>query len=219
MRLTTRACVLALALLLVVPAVAAARNPILFVHGFSGGSWNWDTMIGRFKADGWRDSELWNWSYDWRQSNATTAAQIRDKVNQIRAATGAAKVDIVSHSMGGLSSRWYLKYLGGQWAVDHWVSLGGPNHGTNAAYLCGWWTSCQEMQYGSSLLNQLNAGDETPGPVKYGTFWSSCDEVINPDTSTVLSGAYNFNVGCVEHVWLLYSWPVYQRVRDFLRYY
>ncbi len=71
MRLTTRACVLALALLFVVPAVAAARNPILFVHGFSGGSWNWDTMIGRFKADGWRDSELWNWSYDWPQSNST----------------------------------------------------------------------------------------------------------------------------------------------------
>ncbi len=68
-------------------------------------------------------------------------------------------------------------------------------------------------------LDQLNADDETPGPVKYGTFWSSCDEVINPDTSTVLSGAFNFNVGCVEHVWLLYSWAVYERVRDFLRYY
>ncbi len=27
--------------------------------------------------------------------------------------TGAAKVDIITHSMGGLSSRYHLKYLGG----------------------------------------------------------------------------------------------------------
>src|ERR1041384_2722479 len=106
----------ALALLLLIapaspPAHALAHDPILFVHGWNSNSSTWTTMIGRFQADGWTSSELYNWSYDWHQSNATTAQQISDKVNQILAATGATKVDLISHSMGGLSTRYYVKNL------------------------------------------------------------------------------------------------------------
>jgi hypothetical protein len=49
--------------------------------------------------------------------------------------------------------------------------------------------SCREMLPGSSFLRALNSGDETP--VRYGTLWSPCDEIINPDTSVILSGATN----------------------------
>jgi triacylglycerol lipase len=38
---------------------------------------------------------------------------------------------------------------------------------------------------------RLNSRDETPGAVRYGTLWSPCDEIINPDTSVILSGATN----------------------------
>src|SRR3954463_6783353 len=86
-------------------ASASAHDPILFVHGWNSSSSTWNTMVSRFQADGWTASELNNWSYNWHQSNATTASQIQTKVNQILASTGATKVDIISHSMGGLSSR------------------------------------------------------------------------------------------------------------------
>jgi triacylglycerol lipase len=69
---------------------------------------------------------------------------------------------------------------------------------------------------GSSFLNSLNAVDETPGAVTYGTFWSSCDEVINPDTSTVLSGAVNVNVGCLGHTALRTDASVFTQVRNFV---
>src|SRR5436190_18789359 len=111
-------------------------------------------MIGRFQADGWTSSELNNWSYNYKQSNKTTASEIATKVDQIIAATGASKVDIISHSMGGLSSRWYVKFLGGDQKVDDWVSLGGPNHGTQTAYFC-FDTSCGDMRPGSSFLTTL----------------------------------------------------------------
>jgi len=197
------------------PAVAAGHDPILFVHGYlgNGSSWNW--MGARFQADGFAASRLFAPSYNWHQSNATTAEQVAARVDQILAATGAAKVDIVSASMGGLSSRHYLKYLGGADKVDAWVSLGGPNHGTLTALAC-WDPSCLEMRPGSPFLRRLNSGDETPGTTRYGTAWSWCDEIIIPHTSVALRGAANYNPGCIGHLSMLSSRTIYEAVRAFV---
>ena len=202
------------------PAPAGAqvvRDPILFVHGWNSSASAWNTMIDRFVAAGYPRSRMMAITYNSNQSNATIANQVRDAANALRSQTGAARIDIVTHSMGGLSSRYYLKNLGGTSVVDEWVSLGGPNHGTNTAYACYLFSAgCRDMIGGSSFLNNLNAGDETPGAVRYGTFWSSCDEVINPDSSTLLSGATNVGVGCLGHSALRTDANVFGRVRDFV---
>ena len=210
---TAAASVLALAL----PAVAQARDPILFVHGWNSSASTWNTVVGRFAADGWTSAELNTWSYNTAQSNATTAQQLASKVNSVLAATGAARLDLISHSMGGLSTRYYVKNLGGGPKVDEFVSLAGPNHGTGTANLCFWNTSCFEMRPGSSFLNALNSGDETPSTPRYGTWWSPCDEVINPDTSTILSGAANTQTSCLSHSGVKDSATVYAQVREFVR--
>ena len=188
------------------------------MHGWNSSGSTWNTTIARFAADGWTSSELNNWSYNTAQSNATTASQLRTRVDSILAATGKAKVDIITHSMGGLSSRYYLKNLGGTAKVDEWVSLAGPNHGTGTASACFWNTSCFEMRPGSSFLNALNSVDETPGStVRYRTWWSPCDEVINPDTSTILSGATNTQTACLSHSGVKESATTYAQVREFVR--
>ena len=195
---------------------AQAADPILFVHGWNSSSSTWTTMVNRFAADGWTSAQLNNWSYNTSQSNATTASQIKAKVDGILSATGAAKVDIISHSMGGLSSRYYVKNLGGDLKVDEWVSLGGPNHGTDTANFC-FSTACSEMRIGSSFLKALNSTDETPGAVNYRTWWSPCDTVINPDSSVSLSGATNTQTACISHSGLHQDATVYGQVRDFVR--
>ena len=210
---TAAASVLALAL----PAVAQARDPILFVHGWNSSASTWNTLVGRFAADGWTSAELNTWSYNTAQSNATTAQQLAARVNSVLTATGAARLDLISHSMGGLSTRYYVKNLGGGPKVDEFVSLAGPNHGTGTANLCFWNTSCFEMRPGSSFLNALNSGDETPSTPRYGTWWSPCDEVINPDTSTILSGATNTQTSCLSHSGVNDSATVYPQVREFVR--
>jgi triacylglycerol lipase len=208
---------LVLSIALAGPATASAHDPILFVHGWNSNSSTWNTMISRFKADGWTTAELNNWSYNYSQSNATTASQIATKVNQILAATGATKVDLISHSMGGLSTRYYIKNLGGGPKVDDWVSLGGPNHGTNTSYFC-FSTACSEMRPGSSFLKALNSGDETPDVgVNWLTWWSPCDEVINPDSSVALAGATNTQTACMSHSSLHEDATVYAQVRDAVR--
>jgi triacylglycerol lipase len=195
-----------------------AHDPIVFVHGWNSSGSIWSTMISRFEADGWAAGDLYAWSYDYNQSNATTAQQLGTFITSVLAQhPGATKVDLVSHSMGGLSTRWYVKFVsGGLDRVDEWVSLGGPNHGTDTAYFC-FSTACSEMRPGSTFLSQLNAGDETPGTVHYGTWWSPCDDVINPDSSVALSGATNTQTACLGHSDLYVDATVYGQVRDFVR--
>ncbi|HEU0013305.1 MAG TPA: triacylglycerol lipase [Longimicrobium sp.] len=195
--------------------LAPVRHPILFVHGFNSTGAVWDNMIARFQADGWTGAELVKWSYNTSQSNAATANLVKAKVDSILAATGAAKVDIVTHSMGGLSSRYYARNLGGDARIDAWVSLGGPNHGTTWAYGC-FTTSCVEMRPNSTYLKNLNATDETPGAPRYGTWWSACDTVIEPDNSTPLVGATNTQTACIGHSAFLTDLTTYQQVRAFV---
>ncbi len=73
------------------------------------------------------------------------------------------------------------------------------------------------MRQGSTFLKALNQGDETPGAVNYRTWWSPCDEVINPDSSVALSGATNTQTSCMTHSSLHENATVYAQVRDFVR--
>lgn len=190
-----------------------AHHPIVFVHGWNANASTWATMVARFKADGWTDAELATWSYKTSQPNATTAQQIKVKVDSILAATGAAQVDIISHSMGALSARYYVKNLGGGAKVDAWIALGGTNYGTSTAYACTS-TPCREMWPSSDFLDALNAGTDVPGAPRYATWRSPCDEVIIPQRNAQLIGAKNTETGCIKHSQLHESAAVYAQVRS-----
>jgi triacylglycerol lipase len=198
------------------PASSMAQDPILFVHGYVESASLWNTMIANFEKDGYPKSYLSAYSYNTSQSNKIDAEEVKSKVEALLKNTGATKVDIIAHSMGSLNSRYYIKNLGGETKVDDWVSLGGPNHGTETANAC-FSTSCVEMRVGSTFLKELNATDETPGAVHYGTWWSPCDEIINPDSSVALSGATNTQTACISHTALTTNSTVYAQVREFVK--
>ena len=191
------------------------HDPIIFVHGLGGSPRAWRTMVARFRADGWSAAELDAWGYDSSRSNQSTAVVLRDEVLRVLAATGRRRVDLVTHSMGALSSRWLLSKLRGTALVDRWVSLAGPNHGIGGPPLCAA-PACQELRAGSSLLRALNAGDETPGPTAYAVWWSPCDAVVRPARSAELAGAHNVRTACLSHGALTTDATVYAQVRDFL---
>jgi triacylglycerol esterase/lipase EstA (alpha/beta hydrolase family) len=200
------------------PASSMAQDPILFVHGWSESASLWNTMIARFEKDGYPKSYLSAYSYNTSQSNKIDAEkEVKSHVESLLKTTGASKVDIISHSMGSLNTRWYIKFDGGESTVDDWVSLGGPNHGTETANACAFQVACQEMEVGSTFLKELNAGDETPGTVNYGTWWSPCDEIINPDESVILTGASNHKTACMSHTALTTDETVYKEVREFIK--
>ncbi len=216
-RLTAIVAAIALCITAALAPAAMAKEPILFVHGWSESASAWNTMIANFEKDGYAKSELVAYSYNTSNSNKVSAEkEVKVRVENLLKSTGAAKVDIVAHSMGSLNSRWYVKFLGGESTVDDWVSLGGPNHGTDTANFC-FSTACTEMRIGSTFLSELNAGDETPGAVNYGTWWSPCDSIINPDSSVALSGATNTKTACISHGALRTDSTVYAQVREFVK--
>lgn len=209
----------------VATADGRARPPILFVHGYTGSAANWDAMVARFRADGWPASKLRVFTYDSNQTNVDIAALVQAQADALRNENGAAKIDIIAHSMGSLSSRHYLKFLGGTGHVDDWVSIAGPNHGTlltNVA-VCSQPVetqprSCSDMDPLSPFLANLNSGDETPGAVNYAVWYSPCDEAVHPSlTSPPLSGAANTLTACLSHNGLRDDATVYAQIRDFVR--
>jgi triacylglycerol esterase/lipase EstA (alpha/beta hydrolase family) len=132
----------------------------------------------------------------------TSAAQLSAFVDQVLAATGAAQVDIVGHSQGGMMPRYYLKNLGGAAKVHTLVGLAPSNHGTDLDGLTGLLAAfpggssfvgslcaaCGQQVVGSSFLTALNAGGDTVPGVRYTVIETKDDEVVTPYTSAFLSG-------------------------------
>ena len=203
--------------LAVVPATvanAATSTPVIFVHGYTGNASNWTTALSVFRAGGF--SRLYTYDYNWAGSNVISAQGLASRVSQVKAQTGASKVAIVNHSMGGLVTRYYLENLGGAANVSHVASIAGANHGTTFAGACLINISCVEMYPGSVFILGLAAGDETPGSARYRTWYSVCDGIIIPYTSTRLDGATNTNVACQTHIGFLTDTVVLTQIRQFI---
>jgi triacylglycerol lipase len=198
------------------PATAATNIPVVFVHGYTGSPSNWTTAETVFEAGGYSANRLFAFSYNSYGNNVTNAQSLASYVDSVKQQTGATQVDIVNHSMGGLVSLWYLKELGGASSVRRLASIAGANHGTTSAGACLQYTTCQQMYPGSSFLQTLASGDETPGPTTYATWYSPCDGIIIPYTSTELSGATNNQVTCQTHIGYLTDTVTLTAVRNYL---
>jgi triacylglycerol esterase/lipase EstA (alpha/beta hydrolase family) len=139
---------------------------------------------------------------------AASADQLAAFVQKVLGATGAAKVDLVGHSQGGMMPRYYIDDLGGASTVDKLVALAPSNNGTTLDGITELGTqlgileptndflsvvceACVEQEVGSSFLTALNAGGETVPSVSYTVIESKDDEVVTPYTNAFLPAASN----------------------------
>lgn len=222
------------------------EDPVVFVHGFMLSPFG--TMVDRFKEAGYPEEMLWRIDYsDPYGSNLANVGELRAFVAEVLNRTGAARVDLVVHSMGGLSSRLYL-HAGGDAFVRDYVGIAGAFHGTDVAYLT-WSDGAKEMRppyacQGGSLNDvqfRLNGCltsqgrtyfvDETPfgveegGPVSYLSISSEQDEFILPTHSSCLNqrwrgdcaDAVNVRLNLLGHATILTDRGVYERTVAHLR--
>jgi len=212
-------------------SAAPAKDPVIIVAGTLSPSFANEPLAARLRADGYQV-----WIYELPGLGlgdiAQTSQPLGGLVDQVRAQTGAAKVDLIGHSQGGLVARYYVKSLGGSSKVDRVVSLGAPHYGTYVANLvtffgfgtCAGVVACHQMSIGSSFLNSLNAGPDVISPVKYTNIYTAFDELVRPVTNATLKdGATNVKVQSqcwlrvVGHLGLIIDGTVYDGVRDALR--
>ena len=216
------------------PAQAApAKDPVIVVIGLFGVRFAYEPLVARLRADGYR---VWDFELPTlgTQDIRLSAQALNIFADAVRTQTGAAKVDLVGHSEGGLVSRAYVKYYGGAAEVDSLVTLGTPNYGTVAANIvrlftlgtCVGVTACEQMTIGSRFLADLNAGDDSIGTVAYTNIATVMDELVQPYTSSFLNAAdgnitnralqSQCFVRIVGHLGLIVDGAVYSGVEDAL---
>lgn len=186
---------------------AATINPVILVHGWNGSASSMATLKSRFEAQGRQAFSLTLPG----QNNITNADAISTLVNSVKAQTGATQVDLVSHSMGGLSTRYYIKRLNGGANVSEYVSLGSPQYGISLA--CFLFTSSGgQMCPWSSFLKDLNSGDDTVGSMLYTTIYSTNDELVPNSSSRLDGGACFKQVSGPDHSGLTQDAAVFANV-------
>jgi pimeloyl-ACP methyl ester carboxylesterase len=196
---------------------AAHPNPVVLVHGLGATMGeNWATMSPLLKNNGYCVFAL---TYGLNpgeryvgglQPMERSSAELAAFVDQVLAATGASRVDLVGHSEGTVMPQYYLKFRGGAAKVDKYVAITPLYQGTTLAGLgaliqtleaaypplagpisaafakyCG---SCDEFINGSAFLKHLYADGvyAVPG-VTYTTIMTRYDELVIPYTSGRLS--------------------------------
>lgn len=212
---------------------AAHPNPVVLVHGTFGNMTDeWQALSPRLANAGYCVFALDYGGAGGSQLQGTgdiptSAGQLGAFVDRVLDATGASRVDIVGHSQGGMLPRWYLKFLGGDQAVNALIGLAPSSHGTTFhglsslanAYPGGGATvvadcpACTQQFVPSAFLDTLNEGGDTVPGIAYTVIATRFDEVVTPYTSQFLSGANVTNIllqdGCaldlVDHVGIVYD--------------
>ncbi|MEV6769658.1 alpha/beta hydrolase [Nocardia sp. NPDC051030] len=144
------------------PIVAHADDsvrPVLVIGGFNGDAGRLEVLRAWLGARGYPAyvMEL-SGSPTGTASIVESAQAVAAKVGEIRQATGAQRVDLIGHSMGGLAQRWFVKFLGGIDQVGTYVDYGTPEQGEPLGKLCAEVSAgCRDLAPGSDFVNQLNA--------------------------------------------------------------
>lgn len=135
-------------------------------------------------------------------------------VQQLRERTGAHRVALVCHSMGGLVARAWMRDTGGELAARV-ITLGTPHRGTFHANF-GLDTSTRQMRVDSPWLQALEAAEPPDLGTRFTVVLSHHDNIVAPQSIQTLAGARTVAFHGIGHVSLVYDPRVWAVVDDAL---
>lgn len=139
------------------------------------------------------------------------APVIRLAVEALRAASGATRVTLVCHSMGGLAARVYLRDFGAD-AIDRVITVATPHAGTVFATF-GHGHNAWQMRTGSDFLRELGAAT-APLADRFVCIGSRDDNLIVPRSSLWLPGAKHVTVERIGHLAMIGAEEVHRLVAN-----
>jgi triacylglycerol lipase len=188
----------------------AERPPLLLIHGYgcSRAAWWWQRR--RLEAAGWNVATI-NLEpiYTSIENYVEPVAQ---RIDAVLAATGAKRLILVGHSMGGLVARAYLRRHGAA-KVLRLVTLGTPHGGSELAKM-GFGENARQMSPGSAWLTEL--AREVPA-VNTLTIFSPHDNYVMPQANLEWPGARRRTIDALGHLAMLYSSRVAAALADGLQ--
>lgn len=156
-------------------------------------------LIEKLEDAGYEQGEkLFIAHYDWRQSNAQSAAEyLAPIIEEAKQVSGIDEIDIVAHSMGGLVAREYIQGTTYNNDVDQLIMLGTPNEGSSDAYVAWeggifpngwdpiirWYISAIEY----SLNNRYDQDLEPP--LSFRAFFPSLKDLLPTTDFVALNGS------------------------------
>ncbi|MFC5480873.1 alpha/beta fold hydrolase [Massilia suwonensis] len=174
--------------------------PVLLVHGYGCNSGYWSYLMPRLDA-----KRISHAGIDLEPVGGAIddyVPLLECAVNDLCAATGAPRVAIVAHSMGGLVARAWMRVHGSA-RVARIVTLGTPHHGTALANF-GPGANAAQMRRSrgeaSDWLRALADSEDAARRALVTSIFSHHDNIVSPQTSSVLPGARNIALGGVGHV-------------------
>jgi len=191
------------------PPAAAMAPPVIMVPGYGMNRSCFTFLAAWLRRRGWR----WVWGINNQPVSRPVpvyAANLAQRVEELCQASGAAEVDIVAHSMGGLIAAWYVGHLGGQRRVRRLVTLGTPWQGSRIAVF-GRQRESMDLLPGSEIVTRLG-----PPTVPTTCIWSRGDTIVLPPEHALRPGARHHELPWVGHLSLLLSARAYRLVAQAL---
>jgi triacylglycerol esterase/lipase EstA (alpha/beta hydrolase family) len=180
---------------------AAHPFAVVLVHGTFENSGQWSQFQPVLEQAGFCVSAI---DYNSTQDINTSARELSTFVDQVLAASGASKVDIVGHSQGGMMPRVFLKNLGGAAKTHSLVGIAPSNYGTTlqgiatlagdgggilAPIITALCAACQQQIQGSQFITALNRPTDTVAGVNFTVIETNKDEVVTPFQNAFLKSA------------------------------
>lgn len=133
------------------PVGDAAQYPIVLVHGFMDKGGAFVGLEDVLRGDGHKVERV---SLPPIAPVAVRAEALAEQVDAILAAHGAAKVNLIGHSMGGLDSRYLVHHLGYADKVASVTTIATPHRGSAVADTVLGWTDT-ENKWVDWLMDKL----------------------------------------------------------------
>jgi len=160
-------------------------TPVLLVHGYGHNRSGWFLLDRTLRQAGFSSVHTMNYVAWGAEGVPELAARLARRVEDVRRLTGAEKVHLVGHSMGGVLLRYYVQELGGAEFVDTAITIASPHEGTRVA-LAGIGAGARDLRPGSSVMRRLAAGVQRGAGVRWVAFYSNLDVLIQPAPSAML---------------------------------